>query len=182
MRHSGGKRVLDFRRAAGLELLPTLLVARDGRIDAAVVRSVMEMRSAIGPDVVRLAARRRDRLLTAALRESIEKMEAAGGDLAALQDLADEFWSRLVDGSRNVAYRLAYNSLRASYDRGRRLVTHVLATEIADVEAYRDIAAAVTRGEGEKAETLARRLLRRGEQSIDAALEGDERASRGKRR
>jgi DNA-binding FadR family transcriptional regulator len=170
MRHSGAKRVLDFRRAAGLELLSSLLVDQDGRVDPEVVRSVMEMRSAVGPDVARLAAARRDRALVAALRGLVERMRAAAGDLEALQDLADEFWSHLVDGSANVAYRLAYNSLRASYDRVRRLVTQVLASEIADIESYAEIAECVARSEAAKAQSLSRRLLARGEKSIKDAL------------
>jgi DNA-binding FadR family transcriptional regulator len=189
MRHSGAKRVLDYRRAAGLELLPSLLVTHDGRIDPEVVRSVMEMRSAIGPDVARLAAGRRDRAVLAAVREIVERMRATeASDLETLQDLADEFWSHLVDGAGNVAYRLAYNSLRATYDRVRRLVTQVLASEIADVESYGDIVGAVARGQAAKAQVLSRRLLRRGEESMKDALakleklEETERAPGGKRR
>lgn len=182
MRHSGGKRVLDYRRTAGLELLPALLVTRDDRIDPDVVRSVMEMRSAVGPDVARLAAKRRERSLAPKLRELVQRMEASTDDLASLQDLTDEFWSHLVDGSGNVAYRLAYNSLRASYDQVRRLVTQVLAAEIADVKGYADIAEAVACGDAEKAQAQARRLLERGEQSIKAMLVVLGRGSRRKRR
>ena len=182
MRHSGGKRVLDFRRTAGLELLPALLVSPDGTIDPEVVRSIMEMRSAVGPDVARLAARRRERSLAAKLRALVARMGSSTLDLAALQDLSEEFWSHLVDGSGNVAYRLAYNSLRSSYAQVRQLVTQVLAAEIADVKGYAEIAEAVAGGDAERAGAVARRLLERGERSINEMLAGLGRGARRKRK
>ena len=47
----------DFRRQAGPELLPQLLV-RDGVPDLSVVRSVLETRELMGPQIAVLAARR----------------------------------------------------------------------------------------------------------------------------
>ena len=59
--------------------------------------------------------------------------------MPTLQGLAADFWSHLVDASDNLAYRLAYNSLRATYDQCRDLFTQVLAEEITDVARYRAI-------------------------------------------
>jgi DNA-binding FadR family transcriptional regulator len=168
--HGAGKQVLDYRRSAGLELLPALLVTADGRIDPDVVCGVVEMRSAIAPDVARLAAERRDPAVVSRLGEVVARMEGAGDDLERLQDLAEEFWSELVDGAGNVAYRLAYNSLRATYDASKRLLTGVLAGELGDVARYRDIAAAVGERDPARAEDLARELIVRGERSLKAFL------------
>jgi DNA-binding FadR family transcriptional regulator len=168
--HGASKQVLDYRRSAGLELLPALLVSADGRIDPDVVRGVVEMRSALAPDVARLAAERRDKAVVARLDAVVARMEEAGEDLERLQDLVEEFWSELVDGSGNVAYRLAYNSLRATYDVSKRLLTGVLAAELGDVGRYREIAAAVTDRDPKRAGDLARELISRGEQSLKALL------------
>ncbi|MBU2075064.1 MAG: GntR family transcriptional regulator, partial [Actinobacteria bacterium] len=46
--------VRDFKRYAGLDLLPRLLV-RAGGLDTAVARSVLEARLAVGPTVAALA-------------------------------------------------------------------------------------------------------------------------------
>jgi DNA-binding FadR family transcriptional regulator len=168
--HGATKQVLDYRRSAGLELLPALLVTADGTIDAEVVRGVVEMRSAIAPDVARLAARRRDRSVAARLDGLVEQMEAAKSDLTRLQDLAEEFWSELVDASDNVAYRLAYNSLRATYDVSKRLLTGVLAAELGDVASYRGIAAAVAAQDAARAEARAREVIERGGRALKRFL------------
>ena len=57
VRHGGATTVRDFRRYAGLDLLPRLLV-RGGDLDAAVARSILEARLVIGPGVAALAAER----------------------------------------------------------------------------------------------------------------------------
>src|SRR6478735_5261738 len=69
VRHGGATTVRDYRKFAGLDLLPALLVRR-GSVDAAVARSVLEARLVIGPGVAALAAARggpelSDRLLDA---------------------------------------------------------------------------------------------------------------------
>ncbi len=171
IRHSGAKYILDYRHSAGLELLAALLVGPRGQVASDVVRSVMEMRSALAPDIARLAARRRTPAVIAQLRAALASMQAARTDLAALQDLVGDFWSHLVDGSANIAYRLAYNSLRASYDQSKSLLTHVLADETADIETYVQVTDAVERGDEVAAAALASQLVRRGETSMNKLLD-----------
>lgn len=170
VRHGGSSQVLDFRATAGLDLLADLLVAPGGRIDARVVAAILEMRSALAPDIARRAAARGDADDAAALAAVTARMAASGGDLAALQELAVEFWSLLVDASDNLAYRLAYNSLRATYDQCRALLTQVLGEELTDLARYRAIAAAVQAHAAEDAARLARALVERGEQAVKLAL------------
>jgi DNA-binding FadR family transcriptional regulator len=98
-------------------------------------------------------------------------MRAAGDDVRSLQSLALEFWSVLVDGTDNVAYRLAYNSLRRTYEKCMDLLTGVLEDEMRDLRSYAAIAGAVRRGEAVKVERLARLLTRRGEERLLAAAE-----------
>ncbi|HEY8494419.1 MAG TPA: GntR family transcriptional regulator [Myxococcota bacterium] len=171
VRQGGISRVLDYRESAGLELLGALLVDAEGRFDPHVVRGILEMRSALGPDVARLAALRGGAACADALEAPLAALAAAQGDLAALQDAASAFWARLVEGSDNVAYRLAYNALNETYERCRPLLARALAPELGDLAAYQAIADAVRRGEGAEAEALARALLRRGEAGVLAALE-----------
>jgi len=178
IRHGATPRALDYRQHAGLDLLADLLVTPSGLPDTAVLRSVLEMRSALAPDIARLAAARADAAARARLEAVIARMAAAEGDLAALQDLAAEFWSDLVDACGNVAYRLAYNSLHASYDQSRAVFTRVLADETGDVAAHRALAAAVTRGDEAEAESLARSLVRRGEAAVRAALDAVDAAAK----
>src|SRR3954453_10442263 len=50
VRHGGSTTVRDFQRHAGLDLLPRLLV-RNGELDPATARSIVEARFAIAPHV-----------------------------------------------------------------------------------------------------------------------------------
>lgn len=178
VRHGGASQVLDYRDSAGLDLLESLLFTPSGSFDADVIRSVLQMRSAIAPDVVRLAARRPSAALAKKLDAIVAAMHAAAGDLARLQSLALDFWEAIVAASDNVAYRLAYNSLRRTYDRCRELLQTVLADEISDVSSYAAIAADLRHGKAAAAQALARDLVVRGEEAISAALKRIERADR----
>jgi DNA-binding FadR family transcriptional regulator len=171
VRQGGSSRVLDFRRSTSLDLLGTLLSSADGRFDGRVVRSILEMRSALGPDAARLAALRGGPMCAERLDRHVEAMEAADGDLGALQSIATQFWSYLVDGSDNVAYRLAFNALHETYERVRELLAGPLAAELTDPAPYAAIAAAVKRGDAVTAEREARALLRLGEAGVLEAVE-----------
>lgn len=168
VRHGGTSRVLDYRSSAGLDLLSSLLLAPGGTFDVAVVRSVMEMRSALAPDIARLAAVR-GCAVAPQLQAIVAQMKTAA-DLSRMQDLAADFWSCLVDAADNVAYRLAYNSMRETYDQCRELLAQVLAEELGDIPSYTAIARAVGKGDAKTAETSARDLIRRGEAGIKRAL------------
>ena len=165
VRHGGTSHILDYRESAGLDLLAALLIDGD-RVDARVVRGVMEMRTAIAADAARLAATRADATVTARLDGVVGSMNDAAGDLSRLQSLAVEFWSAIIDASDNIAYRLAYNSLRETYDQCRALLADALAGELRDVPRYDAIADAIRHGDATSAEQLARQLVRRGEESI----------------
>lgn len=170
VQHGGASRVLDFRASAGLELLPDLLLTDAGGFDPVVVRSVVEMRSALAPDIARLAALRGGRRVADALDAVVARMDAAAGDLPALQAIAVQFWSTLVDATGNVAYRLAYNSLRDTYEKCMDLLTGVLADELGDRNGYAAIADAVRDADAAAAERLARELTRRGESALLGAV------------
>lgn len=170
VRHGGTSHVLDYRSSASLDLLGSLILGADGSIDAAVVRGILEMRSAIAPDAARLAAQRRSVAAAVALRQTAELIRSAATDLAQLQERAVSFWSVVVDAADNVAYRLAYNSLRETYDKARAVMAPVLADELTDFDGYDAIAAAIATGAGAEAEQRSRQLMRRGEAAVNAAL------------
>jgi len=178
VRHGGTSHVLDFRASAGLDLLAELMITAAGGFDTRVVRSIVEMRSALAPDIARRAAERARPGQLDALDGVVAAMAKSATQLPALQALAIDFWSQLVDACDNLAYRLAYNSLRATYDQCRELFTYVLAEELGDLRRYRAIAAAVRARDPDAAEARARALIRRGERSITAALQQLERQQR----
>lgn len=170
IQHGGATRVLDFRETGGLDLIAVLVTSTDGRLDPKVARGVMELRSALGADIVRRCAAREPQRGTQ-LMEIAQQMDAADGDLERLLDLNLEFWTQLVEGSRNVAYRLAFNTVRDLLDELSGIFASLLAEETTDVDTHRRIAKAVGAGEIDDAEFYARDLISRGETRVSKITE-----------
>ena len=171
IQQGGGTRVLDYRRTAGLDLLGSLMVRGDGEVDVRVARSVMEMRSALAPDVARLAAERRPESSLSPLEDTLAAMEQQVDDLGALQGLALEFWDGLVAASDNVAYRLAFNTLRDTYELIRGALVIVMADEVSDVQGHRAVLVAVQQQDPIAAQAAAVGLVQRGAAKVFALLD-----------
>jgi len=176
MQQGGATRVRPWRHTAGLEVLPALVLRADGGLDAAVVRSLAEMRGVLGPDVARRAAERADADRVAEIRERAAALAAAAEDLPLLQQRVMELWDALVEAADNLAYRLAFNSLREAELRFRQGLRIVLAEEIRDVAGYAAIVRAVEAGDGEAAARAARKVVQRGTRAIARALQSLEAA------
>lgn len=150
VKHGGKTRVADWRRRAGLDLLPHLVAEHP---DPELLRGALELRAALAPDVARKCAERspeRGEVLTAIVLE----MEG-DDDLVALRRHNVRFWSELIEGSQNLAYQLAYNSLTNAVDHREESMAMVLATELTNRQGFSAIAAAVTRGDGAAAAAAA---------------------------
>ena len=170
IRHGGATEVLDYREHAGTSLLEDLLVAPDGSVRTRVARSVIEMRAALAPDITRLAAERAGPECVARLHELIVQLRETD-DVLTQQRIALDYWAALVDGSDNLAYRLAYNSLREGYVRFMHLLSPILADEVGDADAYEAIADAVAVGDAEPAKSLSHALLSRGTGAMIALMD-----------
>lgn len=149
--------VRDFRRHAGLDLLPRLLF-QAGELDISVVRSILETRLHNGPKVAELAATRRGPELAALLDTAIDDL-SSDTDAVQRQRHALTFWDHLVDGADSIAFRLMYNTLRATYEPALPALAVMMAAEVGHPEAYRAIADAVRTGDAEAAAAAARALL-----------------------
>jgi DNA-binding FadR family transcriptional regulator len=167
IRHGDATRVCDYRRSSGLDLLPRLFAAADGTIDTVVVRSVMEMRSAIGADAAALCAERMDRAGVSDLDGLVAELAALSPDDAVgLAAVDTRYWDRIVDGSGNICYRLSLNGLRRVYRPVEAAVDQVLVDERADVAGHRAIVVAVATGDAQRARKTAIRLLGRGSAAL----------------
>jgi GntR family transcriptional regulator, transcriptional repressor for pyruvate dehydrogenase complex len=154
----GATRVRDWRRHGGLELLLEL-DARDVPEALHAPRAAMEMRASIGADAARRCAQRAGRATRARIVARAEQL-AAVEDLHARNAHYEVLWDLIVDGSDNIAYRLALTTLVA-----RQHVASVdaetVASELGDAEAIRALAAAIADGDPDAAHGLARDLLER---------------------
>jgi len=168
VRHGDATTVRDFRRHAGLDLLPRLLL-RDGEPDLAVVRSILEARLHNGPKVAELAARRRTPGLIARLTATIDVLEA-DADPTGQQRHALEFWDHVVDGADSIVFRLMFNTLRAAYEPVLPALATMMAAEVGHSASYRDLAGAIAAGDPAAAEAAARRLLEPATSALTAAL------------
>ncbi len=176
-RMGGGTKVLDFRRTAGLELLAKMIVTRNG-IDTAMVRSVLEMRETMGEAVVRLCARRRGSGVVDRLRATLSQLREAMGDVPAQQRLALSFWHEVVDGSGNLAYRLAFNSLQAAYGQVLEQTERRMADEVSAVDDYARVVDAIDRGDEDAAAAATRDIVGRGARAVADVLDALDEAGR----
>lgn len=169
VRHGGATTVRDYRKYGGLDLLPRLLV-RDGRLDATIARSVLEVRTHVGPAIAGLAAERGGPAVAARLEPALTEL-AVTEDAVRWQELALSFWDVLVDGADSIVYRLMFNSLQAAYQPALPALAGVLTEEVGQVESYRLLAAAVGAGDPGTARAAAERVLAQTATALAGALD-----------
>ena len=168
VRQGGSTTVRDFKRYAGLDLLPRLLVRR-GNLDLAVARSILEARLVIGPGVAALAAERGGPALTANLTDTLDALAATDDDVER-QVHALTFWDQVVDAADSLTFRLMFNSLRAAYEPALEALAPVMSEEVGQVGAYRVLTAAIGEGDPDTARAAADRVLRPATSHLLAAL------------
>jgi DNA-binding FadR family transcriptional regulator len=169
VRQGGVTTVRDFRRHAGLDLLPQLLF-RQGDLDASVFRSILETRLRIGPKVAELAAERHGPELAAQLQDSLRRLEASDSPPEWHRDTL-AFWDHMVDSSGSIVFRLMYNPFRAAYERALTALATAMNAEVNRTDAYRKLAEAICAGDAAEAGKAARDVLELANSTMIAALE-----------
>ncbi|QUR66332.1 FadR/GntR family transcriptional regulator [Mycobacterium spongiae] len=161
--------VRDFRRYAGLDLLPRLLF-RNGELDSSVVRSMLEARLRNGPKVAELAAERHESTLAQVLEDSLRSMEAEE-DPVEWQRHALKFWDHVVDSSGSIVYRLMYNEFRGAYELALAALAGTVTADFKRPNDYRIVADAICSGDPAAAKKAAQDLLEQTNASLLAALD-----------
>lgn len=170
IRQGDATTVRDFRRHAGLDLLPHLLV-RDGELDVTVARSILETRFHNGPKVAELAAQRNGPAMARELDDAVDKL-AAEADPVERQRQALAYWDVVVDAADSIAFRLMYNTLRATYEPALPALAVLMSAEVDRPEAYRGLAAAITAGDADAAHRTAVALLEPATTAMLTAFDG----------
>ncbi|MEU6486861.1 GntR family transcriptional regulator [Streptomyces sp. NPDC046887] len=176
--HGGRTLVLDWRHTAGLDLAVGLAESGQGPDLPQLARDAMEMRACIGADAARLCAARGSDAAARAVRGAAERYAAAGPDLAALGAADVAWWRLIVEGSGNLAYLLAFNTLVSGTLATAEVPMGLRTAELLDVPAHLRLAAHIADREPEAAERLARELLSR---SIPPSAENAPAAERAER-
>ncbi|OBI95994.1 GntR family transcriptional regulator [Mycobacterium alsense] len=169
VRHGGVTTVRDFRRHGSLDLLPRLLF-RDGGLDPAVFRSILETRLRIGPKVAELAAERHDAELAELLDGSLRLLEADQDHLEWHRDTL-AFWDHVVDGTGSIVFRLMYNAFRAAYEPALAALGATMTAEATHRDAYRKLAAAICAGDPAAAKRAAHDALELANATLIGALD-----------
>ena len=169
VRQGDSTTVRDFRKHAGLDLLPRLLL-RAGELDVSVVRSILETRLHNGPKVAELAAARAPAELVTQLGRTVDAL-AAEADPVERQRQALAFWDQVVDGADSIAFRLMYNTLRQTYEPALPALATMMAAEVGRPEAYRRIVEAIEAGDPAAARVAAQDLLQPATNALMGALE-----------
>jgi len=172
----GGKtRVLDWRGHAGLDTLSEL-VAAAALPPLQILRDISEMRRTVAADATRLCAQRASdeqlaAVVVAADRYPADTTRSADAELWAGPDL--DFWTAVIDGSGNVAYRLGLNTLVAGFTEiGWQTVVDLgLGEEYVDRAVHLQLARLIADRDAEGAHRLAEELLGRTVARISARQE-----------
>lgn len=169
VRQGDATTIRDFRRHAGLDLLPRLLLPR-GELDLSVARSILEARLHTGPKVAALAAERTGAGLATVLRDAVRAL-TTDPDPVGQQRNALTFWDHVVDGADSIAFRLMFNSLRAAYEPALAALATVMAAEVGRPQAYRMLADAIVAGDAAAARRAAEDLLEPATNALLAAID-----------
>lgn len=160
VRHGGATTIREFRRFAGLDLLPQLLVRND-ELDLGVARSILEARLAIGPHVAALAAERSTPALVDILGRAVDALDSdSDNDPVARQHHALSFWDHVVDGADSIVFRLMFNSLRAAYEPVVEALAGHMEAEVGQIASYRKLVETIAAHEPDAARLAAEELLR----------------------
>lgn len=154
----GATLVLDWRTHAGLDMGFALIAA--GVIPLhAIFRDTAVLRRTVGIDAARLCA------VNASDAQLAEVTAAAAaypqtGTLQDFQDAETAFWTAIMIGSGNIAYRLALNTLMAAIDEaGAELVMDLNADALTDRGGHVELATAIGARDPETAARLAHAQL-----------------------
>jgi GntR family transcriptional repressor for pyruvate dehydrogenase complex len=156
--------VRDWRAEGDLGVL--LDLAESGAVST-LERDIVEARQAIGSDAARRCAQRATPRAVAAITAAADALADAGPDLIELDRRNLVFWRAVMDGTQNVAYLLAYNTLISGRvaPRGDTPVRGRVG-ELVDITAHRQLAVLIAAGEDEAAAAVAWALLDRADATI----------------
>jgi DNA-binding FadR family transcriptional regulator len=166
----GGTKVLEFERHAGLELINDIIRYQTKTFNKNAVRSLMEMRIAMGIDVVRLATTRRNEAAVSRLHEQLASLEESINSPKELLPKVMAFWDIVIQASENIAYQLAFNTMRETYYRFGELGVFVIHKRF-NISEYRDVINAIEEKDPEKAADLVKTVLVNDSDEINSLIQ-----------
>jgi DNA-binding FadR family transcriptional regulator len=170
IQQGGATRVLDFRTSARLDIISHLLANQEGGLDLHVARSIIELRAAISPDIVRLATERHGSELAPELLRLLQDIRSESGDLVRAQELSERFWRIVVEASENVAYVLVFNTMYEVNDRFKKLSMPRLDSYYQNVAGFEQMIEAIVSNDAAGAAHAAERHIAHFAKALDSHI------------
>ncbi|WP_149359358.1 FadR/GntR family transcriptional regulator [Lolliginicoccus suaedae] len=155
----GGKtRIEDWRHTAGLEVLHAL--ATSGAVPAErVLRDILALRATVAADAALLCATTATDAELARVLATADGYPAGPATVAELTAADLAFWTAVIDGTHNIAFRLGLNTLVAGiFAIGVERIPALVA-EYADRDNHLALARLIADRDGDGAKALTERLL-----------------------
>ncbi|MEY4511412.1 MAG: hypothetical protein RLZZ450_3534 [Pseudomonadota bacterium] len=158
--HGDGTRVLDFRAHGGLDLLALMMEQAGSRkTSLSYWIPILEMRSALAPDVVRHCAKRAKPRVRDQLLQVADEMSRTQTD-ATLYKLENQFWDLVHEGAEHIVYQLTYNSFKRCASLIQEQSHAWVANEVRHSGFYMPLARAIAEGDADRAEQEVRSSMR----------------------
>ncbi len=180
IRQGDGSVVLDFHAHAGFDLL-SHLVMPGGTLNPLALRSVLEFRALIGPEIARLAALRATPEHVEHLANLVTEIKQCE-DNATFQRLDFEFYKVMARASENVAFLLVLNSITDVYAESRQHFAAMFRKEADSHVIYQRIHQAIKKGQSAAAARLCGQLLEGGTSALTSAQRQQRKARARKKR
>ena len=156
----GNTRVLDWRDNAGLDLLVEL--TRTGVVPPVrILRDIVEMRRSVGTDAARLCADRAKNEQLDLVATEVDRYPVGECPFEELILIDRAFWTAIVDGSGNLAYRLGLNTIVAAIEEIGAIHLTGFPAELADRDAHVALAERIVNRDAAGAREHAEELLGR---------------------
>lgn len=169
-----GATVNDYRKEGSISLLASLIQYQKGKLEPQLLESLLELRMLLEPAYARLAAQNRTEEQAHEFYEMIKKEESAGNrDIQKITNLDFEFHLLIAVASGNRVYPLLLNSFRPVYTNLSGQFFRDPAVTAAVHKYHRNTARAIESGDGKKAASVMKELLRHGETHLRAMIDLD---------
>lgn len=157
VQQGGSTKVLEYHQTASIDLLPHLLFL-DQHMNQDVAQSILELRLALGKDIVKLCALRMNKSNIKILEDLVDQMLSTE-DSNQREAYSMQFWQVLVKGSDNIAYQLAFNTLNQTFSIMRTAFQEHLSHEWNNVAGYQNLAHYIKISATQRAEECVADLL-----------------------
>jgi DNA-binding FadR family transcriptional regulator len=171
IQQGGATTVLNYLKTAGLDLLAQIVLTPEGQVDLKAIRSLMELRTALAPDIARRCALRHEQEVVDDLKAALAEFQEAEG-AEDRQEANFRLWQALISGSDNLSYQLAFNTLRNAWSSVAEVMNGLMDDELCDLAGHERLINTVIARDGEHAAELARAFVLQSEDKVATILKG----------